>query len=411
LISQVGDWFNNVALFTLMLNLTGRGETVGYILIIKLLPTFFFGPFAGVVADRFDRKTIMVAADVARGLLMLGFLFVRTPDQVWMVYLLIVLQVVATSFFEPANSATIPDLVAREGLITANALASASWSATLAVGAALGGIVTDAFGRDAAFVIDSASFFVSAAFILRVKFPRRAAREPGGKKVSLMDVTGLGDLIEGARYLRRNLSIVVVLLVKTGWGVGGGVLLLLTIFGKEIFPIGRDGSTSIGLLYGARGLGAFIGPVVARLFTGSSAKTMRHAITVAFFISSLFYLLFARSPSLAVAAICVIGAHAGGSIQWVFSTTLLQMSVEGRFLGRVFAIEQALLMLTFSVSIYLTGWGVDRAGLDARQVATAMGLAFLIPGVIWLLAQRWVNKNSETQPDRSQQTVEVEPAD
>src|SRR5262245_17099652 len=88
LVSQSGDWFNSVALFTLLLNLTGSGEAVGYLLIIKLLPSFFIGPIAGVVADRFNRKTIMIVADIVRGFLVLGFLLIRTPDQVWMVYVL-----------------------------------------------------------------------------------------------------------------------------------------------------------------------------------------------------------------------------------------------------------------------------------------------------------------------------------
>src|SRR5512143_1530340 len=88
LISQTGDWFNSVALFTLLLSLTGSGEAVGYILIIKLLPSFFAGPIAGVAADRFNRKTIMIFADVVRGILVLGFLLVQRPEQIWMVYAL-----------------------------------------------------------------------------------------------------------------------------------------------------------------------------------------------------------------------------------------------------------------------------------------------------------------------------------
>lgn len=410
LISQTGDWFNNVALFTLMLSLTGKSESVGYILIIKLLPTFFVGPFAGVVADRFNRKAIMILSDVLRGFLVLGFLFIKSPDQVWIVYLLTALQVAGTSFFEPANSASIPLIVPRRGLITANALASASWAVTLSLGAALGGLVTDLLGRDTAFVIDSITFFISAAFIWFVRFPPMPAKEPRAeKKLSFADLTGLTDMVEGARYLRSNPSVVAVLLVKSGWGVGGGVLLLLTIFGKQIFPLGRDGSASIGLLYAARGLGAFMGPVIARLFTGSSLRTMRHAITIAFFVSSAFYLMFAHSPHLAVASLCVMGAHAGGSIQWTFSTTLLQMSAENRFLGRVFAIEQALVMLVISASTYLTGWGIDRAGLSARQMATLLGLAFIIPGLMWLIAERKLkieSEEAETAP-----IVTVEPAD
>src|SRR5437879_3178598 len=199
--------------------------------------------------------------------------------------------------------------------------------------------------------------------------------------LTLADATCITDFIEGARYLRSNPRVTALLLVKSGWGMGGGVLLLLTIYGKQIFPLGRDGSASIGLLYAARGFGALVGPMIAGLITSGFARTMRQAITVAFFVSTAFYLLLAHSPVLAVALICVLGAHSGGSIQWVFSTTLLQMAVPDRFLGRVFALEMALLTLTMSVSTYVTGWGVDYPGLGARRMATVLVLAFAVSGV------------------------------
>lgn len=396
LISQTGDWFNSVALFTLLLSLSGSGEAVGYILIIKLLPSFFAGPLAGVVADRFNRKTIMIVADIVRGFLVLGFLFVQRPEQVWIVYAIAALEVVVSTFFDPAKSAAIPNIVSRDELISANALSAASWSVTLALGAALGGVVTDAFGRNTAFVVDSMTFFVSAAYIARIHLLSSTPKPERAARLSLADATGVTDLIEGARYLRANPRMMAALLVKSGWGLGGGVLLLLTIYGKQIFPIGRDGSASIGLLYAARGLGALIGPMIAGVITSGAPRTMRKAISIAFFVSAAFYLLFAHSPVLAVALICVIGAHSGGSIQWVFSTTLLQMTVPDRFLGRVFALEMALLTLTMSVSTYVTGWGVDYPGLGARRMATVLGLAFAVPGIGWLMLQRWLDRGDAT---------------
>ena len=418
LISQTGDWFNSVALFTLLLSLTGSGEAVGLVLIIKLLPQFFVGPVAGVVADRFNRKTIMIVADLLRGVLVLGFLLVDRPEQVWIVYVVAALEIIISSFFEPAESAAVPMIVSREELVSANALSGASWSITLAFGAALGGAVTGAFGRNTAFVIDSITFFVSAAFIWATRIPPladRPKRDAGSRRLSIADATGVTDFIEGAKYLKSNPHIMALLMVKSGWGLGGGVLLLLTIFGKEIFPLGHDGSVSIGLLYAARGPGALIGPIIARWITSGSPQTMRRAITVAFFVSGVFYLLFAGSPALAFALIFVTGAHSGGSIQWVFSTTLLQFAVPNRFLGRVFALDMALVTLAMSVSTYLTGWGLDHAGLSARQMAAALGAAFVIPGVAWLLLQRWLDRseaatlNADTL-NAPPQTVAAEPA-
>ena len=184
------------------------------------------------------------------------------------------------------------------------------------------------------------------------------------------------------------------------------MLLLLTIFGKQVFPIGRDGSASIGLLYAARGLGALIGPIVARWMTDGSPRTMRRAITISFFVSALFYLLFAVAPVLGLAMLFVVGAHAGGSVQWVFSTTLLQMSVPNRFLGRVFSLELALVTVTMSLSTYLTGWTLDYRGMNPRQVASLLGLAFLIPGIAWLLIQGRLNRG-ETRVELEPKPVEA----
>ena len=410
LISQTGDWFNSVALFTLLLSLTGAGEAVGLVLIIKLLPQFFVGPIAGVAADRFNRKTILITADLLRGVLVLGFLLVERREQVWIVYLLAALEVIISSFFEPAESAAIPTVVERNQLIAANALGGATWSVTLAFGAALGGLVTGAFGRNTAFIIDSLTFFISAACIWAVQIPTldRPARDRA-RRLSLIEATGIADLIEGARYLKSNPHVIALLLVKTGWGLGGGVLLLLTIFGKQIFPLGLDGSASIGLLYAARGTGALIGPVMARWITSDSPRTMRRVISFAFFISAVFYFLFAQSPSLIFALLFVVGAHSGGSIQWVFSTTLLQLTVPNRFLGRVFALEMGFLTLAMSLSTYLTGLGLDRAGFTARQMAMLLGAAFLIPGSGWLALQGWLDKSDAGLNETAPPLIKAEP--
>jgi MFS family permease len=411
LISQTGDWFNSVAVFTLLLHLTSSSEAVGLVLIIKLLPTFFAGPLAGVAADRFNRKTIMIVADLICGCVVLGFLFIERADQVWLAYLLAAGQVLTASFFEPAKSAAIPSLVSQNELISANALSSASWSVTLAMGAALGGLVTASFGRNAAFIIDSLSFFLSALFIARVRMRKRSPESAlRMKRASAYELLGVADIVEGARYLRVNPRVAALLLVKSGWGVGGGVLLLLTVFGKQIFPLGNDGSASIGLLFAARGVGALVGPVVAGRIAAGSASRMRRAIAVAFVVSSVFYLLFAQSPVFVIALLCVVGAHSGGSIQWVYSTTLLQMSVEDRFLGRVFALDMALVTLTMSLSTYATGWGLDHAGLSARTMAVVLGLAFLIPGAVWFLLQRWLDQSDSSVKKQAPPRAGIEPA-
>jgi len=120
-VSQVGDWLNVVALLSLLLELTGRGEAVAIVYLTRFVPFFLVGPSAGVLADRISRRAILVTCDLLRAGLVLCLLFVRSPDQVWIVYVVMTAHAIASAFFEPAQAATVPNLVSREELVFASA--------------------------------------------------------------------------------------------------------------------------------------------------------------------------------------------------------------------------------------------------------------------------------------------------
>jgi MFS family permease len=395
-ISQLGDWFNSVAVFALLLDLTGSATAVAWMMIVQFLPVAVVGPLAGVVVDRVDRRRLMIATDIARGCLILALLLIHRRDQVWIAYVVMAFTVGAQAFFEPARTATIPNVTSPDELLTANALSSATWSAMLAIGASIGGIVTAVAGRNVAFSINAASFFWSALFIALTRYDEtlRPANTAG-----LLALTGISDLVEGIRYVRRNAHVAALMCVKAGWGLAGGVLLLLTIFGQRVFPVAGGAAAGIGVLYGARGVGAGLGPIALRWILGQQPRTLRRAIGPAFFTVGVFYIALAGAPALWIAAFCVLGAHFGGSILWVFSTVLLQLEVPDRFRGRVFAAELAMVTLVTSVSSFWTGYQLDRAGRSPRMLALVLGLLFCAPGVLWLIIQaRWRERPPEAAP-------------
>jgi MFS family permease len=397
-ISQLGDWFNSIAVYALLFDLTGSATAVAMMMIVQFLPVALVGPIAGVVVDRVDRRRLMVAADVVRGFLILGLLVVRHRDQVWIAYVVMALTMAASAFFEPARTATIPNVTSEEELLPANALASAMWSAMLAVGASIGGVVTEVAGRNVAFAINAASFFCSAGFILLTRYDSRPAARPAPS--GLAELTGISDLVRGVRYVRQHAHVAALMCVKAGWGLAGGMLLLLTVFGQRVFPVGDGAAAGIGVLYGARGVGAGIGPIALRWIIGQRPRTLRRAIGPAFFTVGLFYGALAGAPSLAVAALCVLCAHIGGSILWVFSTVLLQLEVPDQFRGRVFAAELAMVTLVTSISSYLTAYELDRLGRSPRTLSFVLGAMFCIPGVLWLIIQsRWVEPAVTSTPD------------
>jgi MFS family permease len=386
-VSQMGDWFDTIALYTIILNLTGSGRNVGLLMVARFVPSFVFGPLSGVVADRFSRRSIMILSDLLRAVVVLGFLLVRRADQLWIIYVITVLQLIFSTFFEPARTAAIPSIVSDRELVPANAVSSVTWSAMLTLGAAIGGVVTGLFGARVAFILDSVSFLASAAFIASIHFPRRPPRPK--TRLSVGKVLGITDTVEGMKYVAHRPRVLAFLLVKPAWGLGGGILTLLAVFGEKIFPVGHSAATGIGVLFAARGIGTAVGPIVARRIAGEGRARMQTSIGIAFLIGGAFYIAFGTAGNFLFALLVLGLAHTGGSILWVFSTVLLQRDVEDRFRGRVFAAELALLTLTMATSNYSTGEMLDRFGWSPRIVTAGIGTFFLLPGVLWFGTQRW----------------------
>jgi predicted MFS family arabinose efflux permease len=392
-ISQMGDWFNTVALFSLLLALTGRGEAVAFTLLSRFIPSFFAGPAAGVLADRLPRRTILVASDLLRAALVLCLLFIRRPEQAWIAYTVVTLHSILGAFFEPAQAALLPNLVPEKDFPLAATLENSLWGATLAVGSALGGVCLAVLGRDAAFVLDALSFLGSAALIVRIApsrpkpLDKDAAELQLEKAQSVENLFGLRDLREGFRYLAGHARVRALISVKAGFGLTlGGALVLLAYFGEKVFE--TDGSgTGIAILYTARGVGSFAGPFAAFALVGTDDRALRRSIGGAFALLVLCYVGFAMSPHIAVAAVALAVANAGGSILWTSGSTLIQRFVPDAVRGRVAAAEMGGFMLALTVSTYLTGHLLD-AGVAPRALMAACGLIALVPLAFWGTQQR-----------------------
>lgn len=397
-VSQIGDWFNAIAVYALLLDLTGGSATaVAWMMVIQFLPLALVGPMAGVVVDRLDRRRIMIVADAARGVLVLGLLLVRSVQWLWVAYVVMASTVVARAFFEPARTAIIPSITSADELLAANALSSASWAAMLAIGAALGGLVTAAVGRDAAFLVNAVSFFISATLIGRMRFRDtkgvRAAHRP-----TLAEVTGMGDLLEGVRYVRARAYVAGLLSIKAGWGIAGGAMLLLTIFGERIFPVAGSSAAGIGVLFGARGVGALAGGLLTKSI-GHEPLALRRTLAPSYLIYGASYVALAYASTHWLAALAVLTAHGAGSVLWVTSTVLLQLYVPDQFRGRVFAVELAIMTLVASTATYLTAYGLDGLSIAPQTMAMVIGLAFVLPGVSWLfLEAHWRHSRPELEP-------------
>ena len=393
IVSEIGDWFYSLAIYSLLLQLTGQASSVALALVLQVIPQTLFGPLSGITNDRIRRKRVMIATDLARAVIVFSMLLVRSRSMVWLVYPLLFLESVMWAFFEPARTAVIPNITASEDLILANTLSSTTWSLNLVAGAALGGVALALLGHKASFVLNALSFLVSAFFISRMHFeePHVAAFA----KLRIYDLLDYSRLLEGLRYVRRDRRLFATVLVKTGLAQMGVSWVLFTVMGQRVFPLRSPGLDpqrgavlGMSMLMGARGLGALFGPLGAARWAGHRESRLRLGILIGFLAVGLGYAMLGAAGSLAMACFWVVLGHCGGSTVWVFSTTLLQLNTDDKFRGRVFSAELGLCMMTLAVGAYVTGLLIDH-GIDARLVAIATGLVMLIPAVLWGRAMRW----------------------
>lgn len=376
IVSQLGDWFSAITVQALLLQYTGSVTALAGFQIAAMLPGFLLGPLAGVVVDRFSRKQVMIAADLVRAVVALGLLAMRGPETVWIGYVCVAGLSTFAAFFEPARVATLPNITSGEELITANTLSSVTWSVLLTSGALLGGLVGRFFGTDTAFVLNAVSFIGSALLIARIRIPHERHTS---------HTSGWGELLAGFRYVGARPEIRGALTAKFGWGIAGGLQVLLPVYGARVFPLPHDpgGQLGISLLFAAGGLGTALGPVLARRFTGRDLPRLRWAIALSFLLGGFYILGVAAAPSLGLVALFLCLSRMHGAIVWVFSTVLLQVLTEDRYRGRVFAAEMSL----FTGTMMLSGLGTARA-LDlgwgtVPQLTALMAAVSIACGIVW----------------------------
>jgi MFS family permease len=398
IVSEIGDWLYAVAIYSLLLEFTGKAQSIALAFVLQVLPQFFVSPSAGILNDRISRKKVMIFADWMRAGIVFCMVFVRTPHSVPLLYVLLVLETVMWALFEPGRSAAIPNITAESEMATANALSSTTWSFDFAIGFGVGGVLAAFFGRDAVFVLNALSFAASALLIGRMQFT-----EPHAENLPPLhwrDLFDYSPIREGIRYVWRDANLRSTIFVKAGLGFMGANWVILPIFGERVFPVhypgfnARDsGMLGMSLLMACRGIGAIIGPLLAGYWAGGLARRMRWGILFGFIAAGLGYISLGLAPNLPIAGLAVIAAHAGGSVLWVFSSTLLQLQTEDRFRGRVFSAEFGFAVLTMSMSSYTAGGLVDRQ-VPVSEVAIWVGFAVMIPMLLWAyILSRTVTSN------------------
>lgn len=380
MVSLLGDWFNTIAIFDLVGGRSGSPMALAWVLVVKQLPFALASPVAGLIADRFDRRKLMIGLDLARAVLVLGFLWARTQADLPLVYVLSALQVVLGAVFIPARSALLPSVVQPHELLTANTIMNASWSSLLAIGAALGGFASAWLGATFVFVTDSLSYVLSAycTWKVVVTYDRIKPLEKTGFQTAYQGV------LEGWRLMRRTPAIGRIALAKPMWAFGGGALVfMMTILAGSHLAL--SSSIGIGTLYAVRGLGTGLGPVLARRFVFNQ-RHWPSVLGISVCLSALGYMGVAVLPwHLGLVVFLVFWAHTPSGANWVLSSVLLQQRSPDAFMGRIFSTEWLFVTFVESLFIIMAGFLLEHQLLNLSQGFFLFACLQFVAGLLWII--------------------------
>jgi len=368
-VSEVGDHFNNIAVFSLALANTGSGLTVAGILLSRGAAVMLAGPVAGVLLDRMDRRRIMIASDLIRAILALAFIVAIPAGRTGLLFLLSGTLMFASPFFTSGRAAILPSIASGTELHTANSLTQLTQWSAITVGAFLGGSVVASFGYKLALVFNALSFVFSASCILQLRTSQGFRPERSDLSEDKV-VRPWHEYIDGIRYMRAVPLILGIGLIAVGWSSGGGAAqILFSLFGENVFHRGPIG---IGMIWGFAGIELIAGGVISHRI-GRTIRFSAYKITISivYLIHGAAYVLFSLTPTLgwALFFICISRAAVGISSVLNFSQLLRHVSSEYR--GRVFSTIESWTWMTMMISMALAGAASEK--VSPRTIGAVAG--------------------------------------
>ena len=377
-VSFMGDWFSFVAMASLVHDATKSEFLVSVAYVSFSLPSFLASPIAGPVADRFDRRRLLLLLSAAQAVAALGLL-TASNERVWPLFIFQGTISALAAFVKPAIDAGVPNLArSPEEFRQANALFGSTWGVMLALGAAVGGWFSSTFGREASFIANAVSFVVALAFFALIRTPMQ---EPQHAHRPAMNV--VADMREAARYARQDPVVMALLSSKATFAIGAGVVSQLPVLATEVFGWGDSGT---GLLLGARGVGAGLGPIIASRFARGELARVLRICGLASMLFSVLYLSAAWMPALLLSVVVIACAHLGGGSQWTLSTYGLQLRTPDHIRGRVMAGDFAIVTLVMSITSLTAGIVSETIGV--RWTITAFACAASVASMVYITLTR-----------------------
>ncbi len=377
-VSEIGDYFNNIAVFSLVIQTTGSGLAVSGVMLARAIPAMLAGPVAGVLLDRMDRKRVMIASDLVRAVVALGFLLCMDGRRTWLLYVLSALLMFASPFFSAGRAAILPTIAGKDDLHTANSLTQTTEWATLTLGTMLAGYSAAKFGFQWAFVLNSLSFVFSAILIAGLRGHFKARREHAAPALRPFH-----EYKEGLRYIRSVPLIFGICLLTVGWATGGGAAqILFTLFGEVVFHRGAKG---IGSVWGFAGLGLLAGGAFGHwIGKRLGFRGYKRTISVAYLAHGAAYVLFSQMTSYGLALFFIALSRVGQATCSVLNYSRLMRHTEDEYRGRVFSTLETLRWSVMTLS--MSAAGVASQHYSPRTIGAVAGVLSSLTGVFWAWA-------------------------
>jgi predicted MFS family arabinose efflux permease len=382
-VSEIGDHFNNVAVFALALANTKSGLVVTGVMLSRAIPAILAGPIAGVVLDRLDRKRIMIASDLIRAFIAFGFILAIPRSDTSLLYLFSALLMFASPFFTSGRSSILPTIASKEELHTANSLTQTTQWVTQSIGALLAGTSIVQFGYKWAFTFNAISFLFSAICISQLRVERGNFRAQRTMLAEDKVVRPWHEYTEGLRYMRSSPLILGIALLGIGWASGGGAAqILFSLFGAIVFNRGPAG---IGYLWATAGVGLLIGGTFAHwLGKRISFPAYKRTISICYVIHGGTYVIFSQMHNFGLAILFLGISRAAIAISSVLNMSQLLRHVANEFRGRVFAtietMQWSVMMLSMAAA------GIASETWSPRAIGAVSGLLSSSTAFFWLWA-------------------------
>lgn len=412
-ISELGNWFNFIAALGLVRVVSEASPTAaGIMFVCRIIPFAVFSPFAGTFVDRFSRRQIMIWSDILRVFVAFAFLLVTSAEDLWIAYVSMALLSVLGAFFEGAKNASAPNLTGKDGLLAGTALLFSTRFLLMAVGSALGGLAAAYFGYQVAFIINAASFAISAVSVWLI--PEKATRaqikrDEVTETIVAAPITAAGgfkqtkaiqkldrpsfftELREGFQYTVKNHFALTILLMNIIWATGGGAINVIFERMGGVYFAGLEGwqpDMAVALLWAAGGFGLTCGMLIAHRTESILDRRKSHSsfIVWTLIVHGVLFSIGGYMPSLWLFMVFVFVSRALVGVEYAVQETLFQRSLPDYIRGRITTLDRGAEMLIFGLSSYFSS--ALMLYMSPQVLTVISGLLSAGAGVVWFVRRK-----------------------